>query len=459
MLLDRGSRPLAVQLLGSYVPVYREGETVAVTDRAHVYRLTERITGSDFVDMQRYLRTLDRSKLLGIDATKQMMHDRAEQYAAAVKVLAALNPVKRTERTTGRELAVAADPDPALFASAASQVWMSAQASSYQPYHQATTPDTISVEAYAAQTGEYQGEVLVTWAKGTIHVPVTFLVHPSASTPPPLTAAIVNGASQAPGPLAPGEIFTIFGLRVGPAPMGLQLDSSGKVATSLNGTQVTVDDVAAPLIYVSPGQLNAIVPYETGVSGVARIRVTSNSQVSGAWDVPLAGASPAIFATGAAGVGQGAVLNQDSSVNGVGNAAARGSVIQIFATGGGQTSPAGQTGSVTGSSGGAPLLQVKVTIGGIDAPLQFAEPAPDAVAGLLQVNAVVPRARRPARGSRGAECGRSTVAERRDHRGRVSQAGRVRSYARTRSACALCRGGAHRRRAPTRGQHVFAPQR
>jgi hypothetical protein len=40
---------------------------------------------------------------------------------------------------------VAADPDPALFASAASQVWMSAQASSYQPYHQATTPDTISV--------------------------------------------------------------------------------------------------------------------------------------------------------------------------------------------------------------------------------------------------------------------------------------------------------------------------
>jgi uncharacterized protein (TIGR03437 family) len=239
--------------------------------------------------------------------------------------------------------------------------------------------------------------VLVTWAKGTIHVPVTFLVHPSASTPPPLTAAIVNGASQAPGPLAPGEIFTIFGLRVGPAPMGLQLDSSGKVATSLNGTQVTVDDVAAPLIYVSPGQLNAIVPYETGVSGVARIRVTSNSQVSGAWDVSLAGASPSIFTTGAAGVGQGAVLNQDSSVNGVGNAAARGSVIQIFATGGGQTSPAGQTGSVTGSSGGAPLLQVKVTIGGIDAPLQFAEPAPDAVAGLLQVNAVVPRARRPAR--------------------------------------------------------------
>jgi hypothetical protein len=117
MLLDRGSRPLAVQLLGSCVPVYREGETVAVTDRAHVYRLTERITGSDFVDMQRYLRTLDRSKLLGIDATKQMMHDRAEQYAAAVKVLAALNPVKRTERTTGRELTVAADPDPALFAS------------------------------------------------------------------------------------------------------------------------------------------------------------------------------------------------------------------------------------------------------------------------------------------------------------------------------------------------------
>ena len=161
-------------------------------------------------------------------------------------------------------------------------------------------------------------------------------------------------------------------------------------------------------------------PYETATSGVARIRV-AYGQVSGAWDVPLAGAAPAIFTIGSTGVGQGAVLNQDSSVNGAANPAARGLVIQIFATGEGQTSPAGQTGAVTGSAGSSPVLHLTVTIGGIEAPLQFAGSAPDAVAGLFQVNAVVPQgipsARRfPPR----AECGRRGVAGQRDHRGSVT---------------------------------------
>jgi uncharacterized protein (TIGR03437 family) len=252
------------------------------------------------------------------------------------------------------------------------------------------TPDTIQVTAYFAQTGTYQGEVLITWAKGVIHIPVTFTATPSNVTAPPQTTAILSAASQTPGPITPGEIFTIFGLGIGPAPAGVQLDASGKVATTLGGMQVTVNDVAAPLVYASPGQLNAIVPYETATSGVARIRVTYG-QASGAWDVPLSGAAPAIFTIGSTGVGQGAVLNQDSSVNGPANPAVRGSVIQIFATGEGQTSPAGRTGSVTGSSGGAPLLHVTVTVGGIEAPLQFAGAAPFAVAGLFQVNAVVPQ--------------------------------------------------------------------
>ena len=308
---------------------------------------------------------------------------------------AALNLTSVAGQAVVAELTVATGGDPALFAAGASttgsQGWLSAALPAYYPpLFEATTPGVIRVTASSAQTGTYQGEVLVTWAKGTIHVPVTFSVSPGLGSPPPLTTGILNAASQAPGQLAPGEIFTIFGLGIGPAPTGLQFDPSGKVATSLNGTQVTVNDIPAPLLYASPGQLNAIVPYETATSGVARIRV-AYGQVSGAWDVPLAGAAPAIFTIGSTGVGQGAVLNQDSSVNGAANPAARGSVIQIFATGEGQTSPAGQTGAVTGSAGSSPVLHLTVTIGGIEAPLQFAGSAPDAVAGLFQVNAVVPQ--------------------------------------------------------------------
>lgn len=297
-------------------------------------------------------------------------------------------------QSVSADLTVGSGGDPVLFSvgftTVGNQGWLSGFGpNALPPLYQAATPGTIHVTASSAQTGTYQGEVLITWAKGTIHVPVTFTASPSSVAPPPLTTAILNAASQTPGTMAPGEIFTIFGIGIGPAPAGLQFDASGKVATTLNGAQVTVNGIAAPLVYASPGQLNGIVPYEIATSGVARIRVTYG-QVSGAWDVPLAGAVPAIFTIGSTGVGQGAVLNQDSSLNGTTNAAVRGSVIQIFATGEGQTSPAGQTGTVTGSLGGAPILPVRVTIGGIDAPLQFAGSAPNAVAGLLQVNVVVP---------------------------------------------------------------------
>ena len=62
-----------------------------------------------------------------------------------------------------------------------------------------------------------------------------------------------------------------------------------------------------------------------------------------------------------------------------------------FATGEGQTSPPGVTGSVTQSNTKIPLLPVTVTIGGVDALVQYAGSAPDSVTGLLQVNATVPQ--------------------------------------------------------------------
>jgi len=85
------------------------------------------------------------------------------------------------------------------------------------------------------------------------------------------------------------------------------------------------------------------------------------------------------------------VLNQDNTVNNPSNPAPHGSVVQIFATGEGQLVPAGVTASVTPAAGGArPRLPVKVTIGGSDAAVVFAGPAPGLVSGLVQVNAVVP---------------------------------------------------------------------
>jgi uncharacterized protein (TIGR03437 family) len=162
------------------------------------------------------------------------------------------------------------------------------------------------------------------------------------------------------------------------------------VATTLNGAQVLFDGRPAPMIYGSAGQVNAIVPYEVANQASTIVEVVSAGTKSEAWGIAVTATAPAILTLSGSGAGQGSVLNQDNSVNGASNPAARGSVIQIFATGEGQTLPAGVTGSITQSDTKVPALPVTVTIGGIDATVQYACSAPGAVAGLLQVNATVP---------------------------------------------------------------------
>ena len=70
--------------------------------------------------------------------------------------------------------------------------------------------------------------------------------------------------------------------------------------------------------------------------------------------------------------------------------AARGSVVAIYCTGGGVTNPASDDGGVTSSVLPYLTQNVTVQIGGIDAQVQYAGGAPQAVAGVTQINAVVP---------------------------------------------------------------------
>jgi uncharacterized protein (TIGR03437 family) len=251
------------------------------------------------------------------------------------------------------------------------------------------TPAALQLTVSANQPGTYSGSVFITWDGGSATIPVTFS---ATATPglPPMVSAVVSAASETAGAIAPGEMVSIFGLGVGPAPTGLTLDASGKVARQLGNAQVVIDGVPAPLVYASASQVNAIVPYETGSGGIATLQVISNGAPSAIWQLPVAAAAPALFTAGSTGVGQAAVLNQNNSVNSASNPAARGETIQIFATGGGQTSPASATGSVAGNPGATTLLPVTVTVGGMAAQVTYRGSAPGEIAGLLQIDAVVP---------------------------------------------------------------------
>ena len=108
--------------------------------------------------------------------------------------------------------------------------------------------------------------------------------------------------------------------------------------------------------------------------------------------VPLdvAATAPAIFTLNGSGSGQGAILNQDSSVNGLANPAAKASIVVLYATGGGQTRPLGIDGQIATAPLPMPIAPVSVQIGGLDSVVTYAGAAPSFPAGVLQVNARVP---------------------------------------------------------------------
>jgi uncharacterized protein (TIGR03437 family) len=106
--------------------------------------------------------------------------------------------------------------------------------------------------------------------------------------------------------------------------------------------------------------------------------------------LPVAAVSPAIFAADSTGTGQGAILNQDSTVNSETNPAARNTVIMIFATGEGLTNPAGSDGKLAVPPLPAPRVAVTVRIGGQIATLRYSGAAPGLVAGGWQINALIP---------------------------------------------------------------------
>ena len=257
-----------------------------------------------------------------------------------------------------------------------------------------TTPATFSVSAGTSglAAGSYSGVIQIT-AQGVSNSPQNVSVTLTV-TPPPAGSLtkIVNAADFLSGALAPGEIVTLAGTNIGlPTSASFASTPSGTVPTTLGNTQVLFDGLPAPLLYVSSGQVNAIVPYEVAGRASTSVQVSYNGILSNALVYQVQATAPGVFTASSSGTGQGAILNQDFTANGPSNPAAKGSVVQIFGTGEGQTSPANVTGSVNGSSIlRFALQQVTAMVGGLPAVVQFAGEAPGLLAGIFQVNVVIP---------------------------------------------------------------------
>jgi uncharacterized protein (TIGR03437 family) len=234
-------------------------------------------------------------------------------------------------------------------------------------------------------------------------IPVTVNQPAAVLAPLPPIKSVVNAASFLTGQISPGELVTLFGSGMGPATAAYATTdpATGKLATSIGGVQVLFNGIPAPMIYAGSTQVSAVVPYEIASVANPSVWIGFAGQTSNAYQLSLATATPGLFAQNSAGSGPGAILNQDNSLNGPSHAAAKGSIIQMFMTGEGQTSPQGVTGKITSVSlpppqvTPAPLLPIEIWIGnqpGLRWPAvyTYAGEAPGMVAGVMQLNVQIP---------------------------------------------------------------------
>lgn len=168
------------------------------------------------------------------------------------------------------------------------------------------------------------------------------------------SATVVHAATMAPGPIAPGEIITIFGAGFDP-----------------NQTQLLFDGKPATIFYTGPSQINAMAPPDLVPNSSTEISIIVKGAKVADFPSNVVNAVPGIFTT-ANGAGQAAAANEDGSVNSASNPAARGSIVVLYATGEGRN-----------------VSVVGLKIAGYTAELLYAGPAPG-FQGLMQINARVP---------------------------------------------------------------------
>ena len=153
----------------------------------------------------------------------------------------------------------------------------------------------------------------------------------------PVISSVTNAASYQPtlGPI--GALVTVFGTDLANTSASAQ---GFPLPSQLGGTSVTVGGVAAPLLYVSPTQINLQTP-TGGTNGSGAIVVSTAVGASVPYDpntaTPNALYAGGIFTTDASGCGQGAIHNVTPSgtvsVNSTANSASPGNYLSVYGTG------------------------------------------------------------------------------------------------------------------------------
>ena len=257
---------------------------------------------------------------------------------------------------------------------------------------------TITADPTSLTPGTYPGTVTIASnaANSSVVIPVNFTLE-AESAPVAFAGLAVNNGTFAQGePLAQGDISAVFGdqftLGALAYPSGLPLP------TTINGTQVFVNNTAAPLFFISDRQIDFQVPFEIP-AGNATVQIVRNGQQGNKISVTIAARTPRFLLVN--GGPYPLLLNSATppAETGIsGHPANAGDVVVAYVIGLGQTNPVLQTGAAAPSGNNLALVDNVQVCFGQQTPFskstciapQFAGAAPGFV-GLYQINFAVPK--------------------------------------------------------------------
>jgi uncharacterized protein (TIGR03437 family) len=205
---------------------------------------------------------------------------------------------------------------------------------------------------------------------------------------------VVNAASSAPftAQVSPGEFLALFGSGLAPTTDSASLP----FPKTFHGVQVLINNVAAPIYYVSPGQINVVVPYGTLTGSTAYIQVNNNGSDSNVVTELTGLTSVGAFTDNpVGGFGYAAALHPDNSVISESSPAQIGETVAVYLAGMGAVNLPVADGAVAPSSPlsittATPLVFILDTSGNYrQAKIAFSGLAPG-YAGLYQINFTIP---------------------------------------------------------------------
>jgi uncharacterized protein (TIGR03437 family) len=239
---------------------------------------------------------------------------------------------------------------------------------------------TASVAA-ALIAAQRRAGIVVT-VPGGISNTVAFDIRPP--TPFTATGGVVNAASGLPS-IAPGSLISIYGVNLtagGGAAGGIP------APTSLSGTSVTINGVLAPLLFTSPTQINAQVPFETPVGRATLVvQVAGQKSAEVTFDVTATGPGVLMEPQSDHAIAQN---YPDWSLNSPENPARPGQYVIVYLTGQGPLdNPVANGAAAPVSPPSEAVAAAQAKIGGRAAEIQFLGLAPGFV-GISQMNLLIP---------------------------------------------------------------------